>query len=185
MKYLLVLLILPSFCFSQKNFDKVRDAEAAIKDHKYVTSIGWTIKEGDELILGKGSMPDKSFAFITENANMLQYRQYSDGTTGKLQHTYNGRKVKVSDLIVFGTKKMGFYINAKIKVGQLSRYSVDIENAIESGEVVVPQEYAKKNTTTLPATSKADELKKLKELLDSGALTQEEYDAEKKKILNN
>ena len=30
----------------------------------------------------------------------------------------------------------------------------------------------------------ADEIKKLKELLDCGALTQEEFDAQKKKLLN-
>lgn len=35
-----------------------------------------------------------------------------------------------------------------------------------------------------PQASDADELKKYKELLDSGAITQEEYDAKKKQLLN-
>lgn len=39
-----------------------------------------------------------------------------------------------------------------------------------------------KNTT--PKLSKYDELEKLKELLDSGAISQDEYDKEKEKILN-
>ena len=34
-----------------------------------------------------------------------------------------------------------------------------------------------------PATSNADELKKYKELLDSGVITQEEFDAKKKQLL--
>ena len=34
------------------------------------------------------------------------------------------------------------------------------------------------------STTPADDLKKYKELLDSGAITQEEYDAKKKQILN-
>ena len=34
-------------------------------------------------------------------------------------------------------------------------------------------------------TTKADELKKYKELLDSGAITQEEYDTKKKELLGN
>jgi hypothetical protein len=33
--------------------------------------------------------------------------------------------------------------------------------------------------------SNADELKKLKELLDSGVLSQEEFDVEKEKLLNS
>jgi hypothetical protein len=33
-------------------------------------------------------------------------------------------------------------------------------------------------------SSIADEIKKLKEILDEGAITQEEYDAQKKKLLN-
>lgn len=35
-----------------------------------------------------------------------------------------------------------------------------------------------------PSTSAADELKKYKELLDMDAITQEEYDAKKKQLLN-
>lgn len=34
-----------------------------------------------------------------------------------------------------------------------------------------------------PAISAADELKKFKELLDSGVITQEEFDAKKKQLL--
>ena len=33
-------------------------------------------------------------------------------------------------------------------------------------------------------TSQADELKKFKDLLDSGAITQEEYNVKKKQLLN-
>lgn len=40
------------------------------------------------------------------------------------------------------------------------------------------------NTTASPATSKADQLRELKKLLDDGILTQEEFDSEKKKILD-
>lgn len=40
-----------------------------------------------------------------------------------------------------------------------------------------------KATPASATTSLADELKKLKDLLDAGALTQEEYDAAKKKLL--
>lgn len=41
----------------------------------------------------------------------------------------------------------------------------------------------KENSTANKKSSLADELKKLKDMLDTGALTQEEYDAAKKKLL--
>ncbi|MBQ2940785.1 MAG: SHOCT domain-containing protein [Clostridia bacterium] len=48
------------------------------------------------------------------------------------------------------------------------------------------QEDAKKQIVSSPvaeSTSNADELKKYKELLDSGVITQEEFDAKKKQLL--
>lgn len=77
---------------------------------------------------------------------------------------------------------------AVVSFGGLN-YLADIEMGIESEEIVAinSRTFGKAQTasvTTAPASSKADELKKLKELLDSGALTQKEYDAEKKKILD-
>lgn len=48
------------------------------------------------------------------------------------------------------------------------------------GKVQVESVYAQSNA---PVSSDADELKKYKDLLDSGAITQEEFDAKKKQIL--
>ncbi len=42
---------------------------------------------------------------------------------------------------------------------------------------------SQKSTTVVQQTSAADELKKFKELLDSGVITQEEFDAKKKQLL--
>ncbi|MBE6660954.1 MAG: SHOCT domain-containing protein [Ruminococcaceae bacterium] len=44
-------------------------------------------------------------------------------------------------------------------------------------------ESAPAQQTTAQQSSPADELKKYKDLLDSGAITQEEYDAKKKELL--
>ncbi len=43
---------------------------------------------------------------------------------------------------------------------------------------------AKSSTTMMNSSSTADELKKYKELLDCGAITEEEYDKKKKQLLN-
>jgi hypothetical protein len=69
----------------------------------------------------------------------------------------------------------------------MSRYMLDIENAIESAEIEVPTEFAtlnKKEQPTVNNASLGDELKKLKDLFDSGALSKEEYETAKKKLLN-
>jgi len=172
---------------SKKVYESHKEADSKIKDGKYTTSIGWVIKDGNEIKLGKGSMPDKTFAFITEVPGLFTENP-GDHFNHKLQHTYNGKNATIAKLYVAGNKKTGFYITATIKVGQLSRYMVDIENSIESGEIEVPAEYAKggkkDQPVAAPAASLGDELKKLKDLYDSGALTKDEYETAKKKLLN-
>jgi predicted Zn-dependent peptidase len=64
----------------------------------------------------------------------------------------------------------------------MPRYEVDIENAIASGEVVVP---GRSKNPLAGKNSVADELVKFKKLLDEGALTQQEFETLKKKLLNN
>ena len=179
--------MLPCAAFSQTVFESRKDAQAKIENNEYTASSGWKIKEGDTISLGRGTMPDKTFAFISEIPSALTAQSNVDYSKRKLPNSYNDRRAVVHSIFVAGTRKTGFYIMAKLKVGQMSRYGVDIENALEAKELKPPSEFAVKDDATptqAPASSKADELKKLKELLDTGALTQEEYDAEKKKILD-
>lgn len=186
--YLIQLPTQAQDSISKKVFETRREADGRIIESKYKTSIGWVISEGDEIKLGKGSMPDKTFAFITESPNVLTYNQYTDYNKNKLQHTYNGRNAKIAKLYVAGNKKTGFFITATLKVGQMSRYMLDIENAIEAGEIEVPAEFSTATKKEQPAggnpASLGDELKKLKDLYDAGALSKEEYEAAKKKLLN-
>jgi len=151
----------------------------------YRCSSGWLIHKGDEIQLGSGSMPDKSFAFIKTASNGMQLIEDGSTREKKLDFRYNNLKATVKDFYIYGVKKMGYYIIARLKVGAL-RQDMYIENAIEARELKTPAEYAtaKRETIAVPNKSKADEIKKLKELLDSGALTQDEFDTEKKKILS-
>ena len=73
---------------------------------------------------------------------------------------------------------------AELKKAQLVDYSrcpncnsADIHE-IPEGEVIPSKE-----VSATPAVSSMDELKKLKELLDMGIVTQEEFDAKKKQLL--
>ena len=85
-----------------------------------------------------------------------------------------------------GTKKHGFVYYPIINVGAI-RFEVDIDNAIASGELSVPDEFKpKKDLATVVVkqeTSLADELAKLKKLYSDSVLTKEEYEAAKKKLL--
>ena len=57
----------------------------------------------------------------------------------------------------------------------------EIHNAIS--ELLINQQKTEAKTTVEVKSSNADELKKYKELFDSGVITQEEFDAKKKQLL--
>ena len=73
------------------------------------------------------------------------------------------------------------YHKLEIKINQISYH------LLINSEPVLYEIYCllsgKKNKST-PSEGIADELKKFKELLDSGAITQEEYDTKKKELLD-
>ena len=64
----------------------------------------------------------------------------------------------------------------------------DIDNGIAVGEIEVPEEFRPKpKAVTVEAKqniSVADELTKLKKLRDDSVLTEDEYQAQKKKLLD-
>lgn len=61
--------------------------------------------------------------------------------------------------------------------------SMDVRT-LSKDEWAAEQAKAAQGSALAPAVSAADELKKFKDLLDSGAITQEEFDAKKKQLLN-
>jgi hypothetical protein len=78
-----------------------------------------------------------------------------------------------------GSKKNGFVYYVKIGSG-LINYEMDIENAIKSGEIIVPDEFLpKEKSQNQNSESKYDKLKKIKELKDSGVLSEEEFQKER------
>jgi len=189
---LLVLLIIacaPIASFAQNKPDTISYGSSLgevydmLKDG-YTTASGWTINEGDTLQLGKGTMPTKKFAFIYQGPNR-PFINPNASNYEKIYLTNNAKIARVKNLRVYGNKKSGFTVVAVVGVGEMQNYWLEIDNAIEVGELIPPAEYAtkKNDKQDAPKLSKADELKKWKDLLDAGAITQEEYDAQKKKIL--
>lgn len=96
-----------------------------------------------------------------------------------------GFDYKVVKIDKRGNKKHGYTYYPVINVGAIR---FDIDNAISSGELDVPENFKPKAKPLLVEVkggqiSVADELVKLKKLFDDGVLNKEEYEAAKKKLL--
>jgi len=170
-----------------------RELQEKIKDGSYTTSVGWTIKEDDAIPVGVGTLPNHNFAYIyksPQNAMKMlgsSSSETSDDSYNRVALTPNQAKVlNIKSFFLSGSKKGGYTVMARVGVGGMANYWVDIENAVLNGEIKVPAQYASKiknNTGETSGFSAADELKKYKDLLDSGAISKEEYEAKKKELL--
>lgn len=119
-----------------KIYESRKEANLAITNSCYTASNGWPFYTDSLVILGKGSLPDKSFAFIKEESSRILDENHYKYFRQPLEYTFSGRKVQISNLIVSGNRTTGFRVFAKIKVGRINRYLMDIEGAIESGELL-------------------------------------------------
>lgn len=142
---------------------------------EYTAFNGTTYKPGDIIKLGKGSAPNGDFVY-------LQIGGWAAGTGAStiIGSSYAGLAVEVKKIKEYnfkGQEKVAFTVDG----GNITNYLLMIEDAIATCEVAdCNNELGEVQNST---TDKYDELKKLKELLDSGVLTQEEYESEKRKVL--
>jgi hypothetical protein len=161
--------------------------ESKIVKDTLITSTGYKIFKGMDVKIGTGTMPDGDFRFIRTNSASLFNYTSTTGYKGlanqanALPRASSGLKMKVIRVEPRGSDKRG-YVNYVV-LGGMIRYEIDIDNAIKVGELSIPDEFKPKQPNNGTQISVADELKKFKELLDSGAITQAEYDAKKKQLL--
>ncbi|HWD88570.1 MAG TPA: SHOCT domain-containing protein [Mucilaginibacter sp.] len=162
---LVITLLIPLAVFSQK-----------LKEYR--ASNGKTYHPGDTIRLGLGSMPNGDFKFIQINQLLPgpPDPRRSGAMAARKDMTNNGyviKKITNVDQMTGGTK-----VAITIKTGGLPTCDIWIEDAIAACEVQ-PCANQKGGATV----SVADELIKLKKLLDEGAITKSEYDTQKKKLL--
>ena len=166
-------------CFAQN--------EAKILGDTLISTSGYKIVKGQDLKIGVGTMQDGTFKYIRTNAaSFFNYTSTNGNQAGAnsanaLARNSSGLLMKVIRVEPRGNKKRGYVYYAVL--GGVIRYEVDVDNAIASGEIVVSNEFKPKNTGTVSQLSTADEIKKYKELLDAGTITQAEFDAKKKQLL--
>jgi hypothetical protein len=139
---------------------------------EYKASNNVTYKVGDNVQLGRGSGIQGTFVY-------LKISGWAAGSATQIGSAYGGSNVnikKIKKATFKGAEKIYFTVGG----GNITNYSLEIEEAIASCEV---KNCVSTQNTIISQSDKFDKLKKLKELLTDGTLTQEEYDAEKKKLL--
>lgn len=148
---------------------------------EYKASNGVTYHVGDTLTLGRGAGTNGNFISLQVGGfNAFMVRSHSEDRLN-VDKSYNHVIATIKHIkkdLVHGADRYYLVVSLPHSPGS---YNLYIEDAIERCEV------ARCNAQiagTPPVLDKFDQLKKLKELLDSGAITKEEYDAQKKKLLD-
>jgi hypothetical protein len=185
MQKLLLTIALCSSCF----FLFAQEIETPrISGDTLIYKPGLLFIKGERIKMGTGAMPDGDFKFVRRSATSLFQYNSTTGYQGlansanSLPRTASGLEYKIVRIDKRGSKKNGYVYYPIINVGAI-RFEIDVENAIKVGEIVVPDAY-KPVLNSTQQVSIPDQLKKLKELYDSGGLTKEEYEAAKKKLLD-
>jgi len=148
----------------------------------YKASNGKTYQIGDTIKLGRGSAPNGNFLYLQMGGWGMMASARTDGKNDfTMPSSYSGLNVilkKIKQQKFKGAIKTIFVVGG----GNITNYNLIIEDAIASCEIVDCKEKVQK-VEMVNQNSKLDEIKKLKGLLDSGAITKEEFEAEKKKLL--
>lgn len=140
------------------------------------------IKTGDILNLGRGSDPRTGdFVFIYQPPNYIAGIEEI-----KLDKMYAGSEIEIKHFKIYSRKKIGEKTFAVINIGGLNN-AIELEAAINAGEIVAinGKPVGDHDQGDQSSVSVADELIKLKELLDQGVITKEEFESQKAKLLGN
>jgi hypothetical protein len=166
-KLLLLFLFIPFFAVSQIPGVKI---EGPID-----TKFGFKISKGDKITVGTGTDPNGDFKFIYMPPNGFSNQQQN------LQKSLSGTKTTMKGFKQLTNKSIGTKTWGIVNFGGLNM-CVEVDQAIESGELIIDDHPVIKSIIN-NTSSVADELLKLKTLLDSGLITKEEFETQKKKIL--
>ena len=107
-------------------------------------------------------------------------------SVGIVGTTMSGEKIKLSFGDIVQAEKSSFngiIIKTKIRNFEFEFLKNRDEVNTVLNQLLMERRYASTSQEKAPATDNADELKKYKELLDDGVITQEEFDAKKKQLL--
>ena len=125
----------------------------------YVGSDGGVYKIGDKIKIRIPSS-NKTFAYITEGDGIVF-------PITPLMAESSGQETEIKKIYVVGNKRTGFYLAMRTKgFTGLSNYTIQFENALSTGEI---------KGSVMTSDEALAELKKAKDKLDLGLITQEQY----------
>ena len=161
-------------------------AQKTIKLKEYTGSNGVTYKIDDDIKLGRGSDTNGRFVYV----NMGGWYQYAAATNNANYNANNNRLPASNAGLIVTIKKIKKYNYKRYKGvfftvggGNITNYVIDIENAILTCEVENCKTEEDK-IVNIPKRDIYDELRKLKALQEDGIITIEEYEKEKKELLD-
>lgn len=175
MKYLLIALLIPAFSFAQITGRKSKDA--------IIIYDSISVAPGDTLYLGNGSDRRGDFMYIYQPTNFILGVQETS-----LPRGYANKHFVIKHFKKQKDKRTGEKTVAVVSFGGFN-YVADIESAIKAQEVtsINGRSFIKKeepkSIVVKNEISVADELAKLKRLMDDGIISKDEFDAQKKKLL--
>lgn len=107
-----------------------------LKENGYKTASGHIIHVGDTLYVGKGSLPDKRYAFIYQSPTGALTQSSLDGSVkAYLQSGARGRKAIVKAFMTSGMRKGEYSIYVVVGVSEPYNYWIEFDSALETGEI--------------------------------------------------
>lgn len=126
----------------------------------YVGSDGGIYKIGDRIKIGVPSS-NKTFAYIMTGDGIITPME-------PLNAAQSGTETEIKKIFVVGNKRTGFSVSMRTKgiIGMLN-YTIQFENALSTGEI---------KGSGMTSDEALEALKKAKDKLELGLITQEEYE---------
>jgi hypothetical protein len=170
LKIQLVVIIISMFFINFSFSQEIRHSELATASRgefsSYLASDGAIYKIGDRIKIGVPSS-NKTFAFITEGDGILL-------PITNLLATASGQETEIKKIWVVGNKRTGYSVSMRTKgISALSNYTIQFENALSTGEI---------KGFGMTSDEALAELKKAKDKLDLGLISQEEFNEKKSEL---
>jgi hypothetical protein len=167
MMVLMMYSTIVSFGQETLKYSDLSEKPSQWKFEQYESKDGYLYKVGDKIKIGVTSS-NKTFAFIFIGDNVLTPVTNAGATA-------MGQIVEIKSITYSGSRRVGFsaLLVCKGPYALSGSYRILLENAIETGEV---------KGLGMTSDEALSELKKCKDKLELGLITQEEFDSKKSEL---